>query len=55
VAKVALLLGFFAITSPTAAHVVAKCALHTGVRPWIGEEGSPEGRTEVREGEPSKP
>jgi multicomponent Na+:H+ antiporter subunit G len=35
--KVVLLLGFFAITSPTAAHVLAKCALHTGLRPLLGD------------------
>ena len=34
--KLLLLLGFFAFTSPTAAHVVAKCALHSGLLPWTG-------------------
>jgi multicomponent Na+:H+ antiporter subunit G len=38
--KLLLLLGFFMITSPTAAHVLAKCALHTGVRPLVGDSAS---------------
>jgi multicomponent Na+:H+ antiporter subunit G len=49
--KVLLLLGFFAFTSPTAAHVVAKCALGTGLRPYVG----PSSQTTDVEGESSKP
>ena len=37
--KLLLLLGFFALTSPTAAHVVAKCALHSGLLPWTAWGG----------------
>lgn len=55
VAKVALLLGFFAITSPTAAHVVAKCALHTGVQPLTGDGPFDARRLASREEESSKP
>ncbi len=54
VAKVALLLGFFEITSPTAAHVVAKCALHTGVQPLTGDRTIDAHRHDRREEEPSK-
>ena len=58
--KLLMLLGFFAITSPTAAHVVAKCALHTGLRPLVGDgvrrAASPQSTPDAAdagEGEPS--
>jgi len=35
--KVLLLFAFFMLTSPTAAHVLAKCALHSGERPVVGD------------------
>ena len=43
--KLLLLLGFFAFTSPTAAHVVAKCALRSGLRPWLGAGEPADGST----------
>ncbi|MDA0372858.1 MAG: monovalent cation/H(+) antiporter subunit G [Planctomycetota bacterium] len=54
VAKIGILLGFFALTSPTAAHVVAKCALHTGVQPMTGEGPFRASRPADREGASSK-
>jgi multicomponent Na+:H+ antiporter subunit G len=36
--KLVLLLAFFVLTSPTAAHVVAKCALRNGPGPLVDAE-----------------
>ena len=36
--KIVLLLAFFVLTSPTAAHVVAKCALRSGLPPLVDAE-----------------
>ncbi|MFA9459307.1 monovalent cation/H(+) antiporter subunit G [Thiohalorhabdus methylotrophus] len=33
--KLALIYGFFILTSPTAAHALAKAALHGGVKPKV--------------------
>ncbi len=35
--KLALIFGFFVLTSPTAVHALAKAALHGGLRPWQSE------------------
>lgn len=51
--KVLLLLGFFAVTSPTAAHVLAKCALYTGLRPLEGEAARAGDSTKPAAGEPA--
>ena len=55
-----LLFAFFALTSPTAAHVLAKCAIHAGIAPKVGPDagakggGPGAGGTPAGEGEPSK-
>lgn len=54
--KLILLILFIALTSPTAAHAVARAALHAGVRPVDrdGKEIEPPDTT-VEEGTSSKP
>ena len=43
--KLALVLGFILFTGPTAAHALARSALHTGIRPRTDDEGEgPSGR-----------
>ena len=54
--KLLLLLAFFVLTSPAAAHVVAKCALHKGDRPEVDVEdvdltSGPQSATESASGE----
>lgn len=54
--KVVLLLLFFALSSPTAAHVVAKVALHRGLQPQVDPGAEPPrepSRPEAGQEEPS--
>ena len=37
--KLALVLGFILFTGPTAAHALARSALHSGVRPRASDQG----------------
>lgn len=41
VIKLTLILLIFSYTSPTAAHSLAKAALHGGLKPFLKDEGEP--------------